>query len=75
MLPAEAFEMRKPLLALSLAKPRYNVEAALKNELFIYGDVHYISNSFCKNVLKIATAYVVIAFFKICSYCYYSINF
>jgi len=24
-------------------------------ELFIYGDVYYISNSFCENVLKIKT--------------------
>jgi hypothetical protein len=36
-----------------LAKPRYNTEAVLKTyELFIYGDIHYSTNSFCKNVLK-----------------------
>jgi hypothetical protein len=53
MLPAETFEMRKCLLTLSLAKPRQNAEAILKTyELIIYGDTHYITNSFCKNVLK-----------------------
>lgn len=32
-----AFEMRKPVLAISLAKPRYNAETILKNcEMFIY---------------------------------------
>jgi len=31
------FEMRKPVLAISLAKPRYKAETILKNcELFIY---------------------------------------
>jgi hypothetical protein len=36
MLPAEAFDMRKRLLTLSLAKPRKNAGASLKNyEQFI----------------------------------------
>ena len=53
MLPAETFEMRKRLLTLSLAKPRQNIEAILKSyKLIIYGDIHYITNSFCKTVLK-----------------------
>jgi hypothetical protein len=30
MLPAETFEMRKPVLILSQAKARYNAEANLK---------------------------------------------
>jgi hypothetical protein len=56
MLPAETFEMRKSLLTLSLAKPRQNAKAMLKTYQFVYGDMHCITNSFCKkNVLKIAT--------------------
>jgi len=44
------------LSTLSQAKRRHDVEEVLKNcEVFIYGDVHYINNSFCKNVLKFAT--------------------
>jgi hypothetical protein len=37
----------------SFEKPRENAaEAILKTyELFIYGDNHYITNSFCKKVL------------------------
>jgi len=55
-LTAEAFEIRKYILNFSLAKPKENAEAVLKScELFIYGDASYISNSFCNNVLKIAT--------------------
>jgi hypothetical protein len=47
----------KSLLTLSLAKPRYNAEAILKTyALFVYGDIQYITNLFCKNVLKIAIA-------------------
>jgi hypothetical protein len=43
----------KNLLTLSLAKPTQNAEAILKiYELFIYGDIYCITNSFCKNVLK-----------------------
>jgi len=57
MLPAEIFVIKESLLTLSLAKPRQNAaEAILKTyELFIYGDIQYITNSFCKNVLKRAT--------------------
>jgi hypothetical protein len=56
MLVVEIFEMRKCLLTLSLAKPRLDVEEILKSYgLFIYGDIHYITTSFCKNALKIAT--------------------
>jgi hypothetical protein len=33
--------------------PKYNVEEILKTyEVFIYGDMSYITNSFCKSVLK-----------------------
>jgi hypothetical protein len=28
-------------------------------ELFVYGDVHYISNAFCHSVLKIVTLYII----------------
>jgi hypothetical protein len=53
MLPAEIFETGKRLFALSLAKPRYNVEAVLTTyELFAYGHaphIHYILNS-CVNM-------------------------
>jgi len=38
-LSAKKFETRKPVLTLSLAKPRYNAEAASKNKLFIYGSI------------------------------------
>jgi hypothetical protein len=42
MLPVETFEMRKPLVTLSLAKPRCNAKAVLKNcEAFFYGNVRY----------------------------------
>jgi len=38
---------------LSLPKRRQNAEAILKaDELHIYGDMHYIMNSFCYNVQK-----------------------
>ena len=41
-LPAETFETRESLFSLSLAKPRYNGKAILKNyEPFIYGYTHY----------------------------------
>jgi hypothetical protein len=44
VLPAETFVMRKRLLTLSVAKPRYNAEAILKLcRLFIYG---YIVSGF-----------------------------
>ena len=45
------------VLTLSLAKPEYNAEEILVNlEYFIInGDFHYVTNSFCRNVLKIAT--------------------
>jgi hypothetical protein len=57
MLPAETFALRKRLLALPLAKPKYNTErSSLKTyELFIIGDIHYITDLFCRNVLNIAT--------------------
>jgi hypothetical protein len=56
MLPAEMFVKGISLLTLPLAKKRHNAKAILKTyELFTYADIHYITNSFCKNVLKIAT--------------------
>jgi len=45
----------KPTLTISLAKPRQNAKAVFKPyELFVYGDIHYITHTFCENVLKIA---------------------
>jgi hypothetical protein len=32
-----------------------NIEVVLKTYELIYGDIHYITNVFCKNVLKLAT--------------------
>jgi hypothetical protein len=52
MLPAGIFDMRKPLLTLSMANPRYKTKASLKiYELFIFGDV---IKHFCKNAPQIA---------------------
>jgi hypothetical protein len=49
-------EKKKPLLTFSLAKPRYNSEAILKNcEMFVHEDIRYVTNLFCKNMLKITT--------------------
>jgi hypothetical protein len=46
-LPAETFEMIKRLVTFTLAKPGYDTEAILQTyELLIYGDLHYITNSF-----------------------------
>ena len=46
--------MSKCLLTLSLSKPRWNSEGILNtHEPFIYGDLYYTGNSFCKNMLKI----------------------
>jgi len=51
--PAEVFEMSKYLSTLSLLKPRWNSEGTLKtHELFIYEDLCYTGNSFCKICLK-----------------------
>lgn len=56
MLLLETFGIRKPLLTNSLEKPRQKSEINLKTyEMFINGDLMYISNSLCKNVLKIMT--------------------
>lgn len=48
-------EIRKRLLALSLAKPRENVFKTY--DLFIYGDIQSIATTVCKILLKIATSY------------------
>jgi len=51
--PADIFETNKYLLTLSLSKPRWNSEGILKTrELFIYEDLCYTGNSFCKICLK-----------------------
>lgn len=43
---------------LSLANSKMNGDADLYNyELHIYGDINYVTNSFCKNVPKIATTW------------------
>jgi hypothetical protein len=55
LLPMETFGTRS-LLTFSLAKLRQKVEVVFKAyKLFIFVEVHYISNSFFKNVLKIVT--------------------
>jgi hypothetical protein len=52
-LHAEKLGIRKCLLTLPLAKPRQNTEAILKiYELLIYGDIHCITDKFCKSALK-----------------------
>jgi hypothetical protein len=52
---AEIFDMRKHLLTLSLAKLRQKAEAIKMYKMFVYGNKLHIVNSFCTNVLKIAT--------------------
>jgi len=53
MFPMETFELIKRLLTLNVAKPRQNAETFLNSyELFIYGNILYVTNSFCKNVLN-----------------------
>ena len=53
MLPAEIYKMRSHL---SLAKPRQKTKAILEAyELFIYGDIWSVINSFRANVLSIGT--------------------
>ena len=55
-MPMETSEIRKCLLAISVAKPRQNAKLILKNYmLYIYGNIH-CSISFCKNVIKTATS-------------------
>jgi len=47
--PSETFEMKSRILTLSLIKLRYNFGKSLKtSELFVYGNVHYITYLFCK---------------------------
>jgi hypothetical protein len=53
MLPADTFEIGKRILTLYLAKLRYKAEDILEtHELFIYENIHGITNSFCKHLLK-----------------------
>ena len=53
LLPAETFVMRKLFLTFYRAKPRCNAKEFGKNyELFIYGDIHLITNSLYKTVLR-----------------------
>jgi hypothetical protein len=65
MLLTETFEMRKCLLTISQADPRYNTSSVLKTyDLVVHWELYHIANSFCKNVLKIVTlAYVVNSIF------------
>ena len=52
-LPADTFEIGKCILILYLAKLRHKVEDILEtHELFIYEDIHGITSSFCKQLLK-----------------------
>jgi hypothetical protein len=53
MLSAETFEVKKNLLTVSLAKPRYKRRTSFENNvLFIYADV------FCNSV-QVPTSYIV----------------
>jgi hypothetical protein len=48
------FETRKRILTLSQTKHGKDDEEILKTyELFVGGDVHYITKPFCSNVLKL----------------------
>ena len=52
---AETFETTDRLLSLSLAKTTWKTDEILKTyKLFIYGELHDITNLSCKNVQKIA---------------------
>jgi hypothetical protein len=68
MSPAEA-QMKKSILTLPLAKQRYKHETVLKtHKLFIYGDIHYITNSFYRDKNSDKLAKVVIRnFYKMFS--------
>jgi hypothetical protein len=56
MLATEIFRMRRQLLTPSLAKPRKSGEAILKGyEMFIFGDVRSVINSFHANFINIGT--------------------
>ena len=52
VLPTAILVMRKRFFVnLPLAQPRQNAQVSLKTyEIFIYGDVHYVTNSNCKKV-------------------------
>jgi len=51
MLPADKNEMTERLSSFSRTKRQHNAEVILKPcELFAYGDIHYITNSFCKTL-------------------------
>ena len=53
MLPEETFDTRKRLVTLSPAKPRENAETVLKTYmLFVYGNICYITISFCTVLLN-----------------------
>jgi hypothetical protein len=55
-LTEETLEIWEPLLTLSPPQQGENAEEISKTyELFIYGYVHYVTNSLCKNALKIET--------------------
>jgi hypothetical protein len=55
MLPTETFKM-KHLLTFSLTNAIQNAKSFLKNcELFVFGDVHCVTNAICHSVLKIVT--------------------
>jgi hypothetical protein len=55
---AAPVDVRKHLLTLFLSRPKKDAEAILKTRgLFIYGDVHYTTKSFCENTPKPAIPY------------------
>jgi hypothetical protein len=68
-------QYEKSLVNISFAKPRHNVEEILKiHELFIYEDINYIANSFCKQRAKKRHRSIRNEFhFHRIFYCYYYI--
>jgi hypothetical protein len=55
----------------SLTKLRHHTKAILKTLAFIYGDLHYIINSFCKNILKNSSPGCELHFLCFSNYCQY----
>jgi hypothetical protein len=56
MLPTDIFEIRKRLLKISVAKPKYNVELIFETSWNVdFGDAHYITYLSFKNTVEIAT--------------------
>jgi len=67
-LPSETFEMKSRILTLSVTKLRYNSGNSLKTSelFFFYGDIHYITYSFCKKCAKDNDTKAVFTFSVLC---------